>query len=607
MPSLLISLGTTPAIVPEAFHLPDVDFSAVHVITTDGPKIAASVEFVRKWFSQNAPEVMLTITHVAGFGDFSNEEDHFRFEEILFRWMLEHADGQIYVSIAGGYKTMSAAMQKAAAIFGAAEVFHVLCPKNPSTDEEIAAALKQNEIHWVRLGPESGWPQLRVVASTSYPLTTAKLENHTRWVECPNHTLRNHVRSIVERSHRIADSWEILGNFPFQDLATWTTADIDWLMQPLNASTEAAWISSLPKVELHSHLGGFATHGSLLAQVRAAADGTLVLLEEHAFPDSWPLPDKAISLNEYMKLGDANGSALLFDPGCLKKQCELLYQNLLEQNVCYAEIRCSPANYTSTGRSSWQVLSDIKHHFDECMNAHTAGSANFPTSRCHINLIVIATRKDKGDYRAAISRHLALAVTAAEHWTNQEECRVVGVDLAGFEDATTRAHYFREEFSAVHRCGLALTAHAGEIDDAEAIWRAVFDLNARRLGHALHLIDSPELLQSVAARGIGVEMCPYANAQIKGYHLRSKDFTYPLKIYLDRRVCVSINTDNIGISAASLSENFLLAAQLCPDLTRMDLLQLIANAVDMSFLPPAAKNSLKRFISSSIQPGITKP
>jgi adenosine deaminase len=315
--------------------------------------------------------------------------------------------------------------------------------------------------------------------------------------------LRDHIRSIVERSHRIAASWEMLGNFPFQDLATWTAADIDWLMQTLNPSTDAPWVNSLPKIELHCHLGGFATHGKLLAQVSAAAQGSLAQLVEQPLPDSWPLPENNITLDAYMKLGDANGSALLKDPGCLKKQCETLYQHLLEQNVCYAEIRCSPANYTSHGRSSWHVLSEIKSHFDQCMAAHPVCRTNFLSTRCHINLIVIATRREKGDYRAAISRHLALAVTAAEHWANEQQCRVVGVDLAGYEDPTTRAHYFREEFSAIHRCGLALTAHAGEIDDAEAIWSAVFDLNARRLGHALHLIDSPELLRSVAARNDG--------------------------------------------------------------------------------------------------------
>ncbi len=45
MPSLLVSLGTSPAIVPEAFLLPDVTFEAVHVITTERPDIAPIHDF----------------------------------------------------------------------------------------------------------------------------------------------------------------------------------------------------------------------------------------------------------------------------------------------------------------------------------------------------------------------------------------------------------------------------------------------------------------------------------------------------------------------------------------------------------------------------------
>ena len=203
---------------------------------------------------------------------------------------------------------------------------------------------------------------------------------------------------------------------------------------------------------------------------------------------------------------------------------------------------------------------------------------------CHVNLIIIGTRQTGGGFRAGIARHLALAVTSAEHWTDEESCRVVGVDLAGFEDVTTRAHYFREEFAAVHRCGLALTVHAGENDDAEGIWRAVFDLNARRLGHALSLAESPELLQSVTDRGIGIEMCPYANFQIKGFPLPPSQSTrYPLLDYLRRGARVSVNTDNIGISSASLTENLRLAGRLCPGLRRLDLLQLQRNAIETAF------------------------
>ncbi len=618
MPALLVSLGTSPAVVPEAFLLPGVVFSAVHVLTTASVR-DEEVAFVEGWFAENAEAVALTVTRVSEFTDFQSEEDHFLFEEVLYRWYREQSGEEPpYVCLSGGFKTMSAAMQKAASVLGAREVFHVLAdsvypdPRDPAkrvpaaTTEQIGDSLLRGNFHWIKLGSEGGWPQLRAIAGGDYPLHTDREEGRVRWVSVPNRDFRERLGEIVERSHNIAGAWAELGTLPFSILATWSAADLAWLQEPLCPESDRAWIAGLPKVELHCHLGGFATHGSLLEAVRAAALDTGMSGATHVPtpPEDWPLPSRSLPLKDYMALGDANGSALLGDVGCLRRQCELLYAHLRAQNIVHAEIRCSPGNYAQPGRSPWCVLSDIKSTFDRCM-AEDPG--------CHVNLIIIATRKDKGDYRAGISRHLALAVSAAEHWTGGDECRVVGVDLAGFEDPTTRAHYFREEFTGVHRCGLAVTVHAGENDDAEGIWRAVFDLNARRLGHALHLIDSPELLGSVADRGIGVEMCPYANYQIKGFDPMPPDADgkhracYPLKRYLDAGVRVTVNTDNIGISAADLTDNFLLAARLCPGLTRQDILRLLAHARDSAFLSPLARLDLGHQIEGGLFPGNARP
>ncbi len=1070
MPTLLVSLGTSPAIVPEAFLLPDVEFDAVHVLTTDSERVDTA--FITGWFQQRAPGTTLTITRVSGFSDLRRLEDHQLFEEVLLRWWLEqttadrerHRDRgragergashpRPHVCLSGGFKTMSAAMQKAAAVMGATEVFHVLCDlppaSAPQSAEEVDLALQRRQLHWVTLGAEPGWPQFQQLTASNFPLQTDREQEPVRWVSPPDHGLSALLRQVTERRDNIDRWWHQLGALPFATLATWSAAELEWLRQPVDPSdpVDAGWVRSLPKVELHCHLGGFATHGELLGEVRAAAIDPVALppLKEPPLPAGWPFPTEPVSLPDYMKLGDANGSTLLRDPGCLQRQCELIYRQLCDDGVAYAEIRCSPANYADPARrrSAWQVLTDIKTAFDACMrqdvgtafqgvpaveaafqgaskveaafqgagaeampisspttspsataqpplarssthppadppqageqpprptvgtafqgvpivqaafqgassaaprqfipfdpdaghhqtwrdlpHRHQEGSTAFvtfrlgdslpikrikrweqerqdfltrhpkpwsdqlwrtyqqrfperleswldeaqgecilrdpqvaamlesvlrhfdgeryilddyvimpnhvhvlvkplpehrldgilhswksfsaneinrsrnvegrvwehesfdhlvrsvaqleklrdyirqnpakamlkdgyavgkgigltvgtafqgvpaveaafqgaskveaafqgasaeakpipsptprpsgaakpimapslthppadsleagqqahqtppmpaafqgasaarrmpaatakapgtaastPTPRCRVNLIIIATRKEEGDYRAAISRHLALAVSAAEHWTSPDECRVVGVDLAGYEDPSTRAHYFREEFTGVHRCGLALTVHAGENDDAEGVWRAVFDLNARRLGHALRLIDSPELMGSVADRGIGVEMCPYANHQIRGFVLggagdgapwkaaptdgapwkaaptdeapwkaASTDEapwkavstdgapwkaapTYPLTRYLRAGVKVTVNTDNIGISAASLTDNLLLAARMCPDLTRLDLLRMLANGIDTAFLPAAERAALRPLIECQL-------
>lgn len=576
-------------------YFPGVErFDAVHVLTTSSERVEPGLQALAAYLGgQTLAEY--SISRVENFAELESEEDHQRFEEVLFRWLLARAPdpAQRWVCLAGGYKTISAAMQRAASLFGAAEVFHVLCVpcfgpdgrREASTPEEVEQAAQRGALRFVRLGREPGWPQLTRLTAASFPLTEVRRTPPVVLVSAEGSQLSDMVRYTLDTSRRIASSWDRLADLPFPSLATWPPSHLEWLQHPVDPVADESWVRSLPKVELHCHLGGFATRGELLARVRGAAEvpARLPPLWEPTYPPHWPLPGKPIGLNAYMRLGDATGSALLKDPGCLREQCRLLYQALLADHVVYAEIRCSPANYQdpAAGRSSWDVLVDIREAFQQAMDEAPS------SQRCHVNLLLVATRVERGD-RSRIARHLALAITAAEHW--REGCRVVGVDLAGFEHRSTRADLFATDFEPAHRVGLAVTVHAGENDDVEGIWQAVFRLAARRLGHALRLAAAPDLLRAVAERGIGVEMCPYANYQIKGFALDGgAGQSYPLAEYLRQGVLVSVNTDNLGISAATLSENLLLAARLCRGLRRLDLVRLQANAARMAFLRPAER------------------
>lgn len=599
MPSLLCTLGSSWAVVPEAFLLGNgpAFYDRVLVLTSSGT--SSSVEQCHVWFTKHYPQVDLTIHAVDDLPDLATAEDHHRFEEALYRCYfslladVSHED--IHVCLAGGFKTMSAAAQEAAGLLGCAKLFHITSPLGAriGTHEEILAAISDHSIRLINLGARSAWPTMRELASEALPAPLA-----SGIISIGKATpLRNAIQNRLEAANRLSASEKDIATLPFPQIARWSPGERDWLNQPLDPSADEAWLRALPKVELHCHLGGFATHGDLLDQVRAAAcdPANLPIVEAFPKPAGWPatvLPHEPKQrLSAYMKMGNNNGSRLLRDPGCLAEHCRLLFRHLVSQNIVYAEIRCSPANYAFEDRSPWTVLSEIKSAFDACM----AGQPGF-----HVNLIIIATRKDQGDYRTDIARHLSLAVTAAEHWVNDPGCRVVGVDLAGYEDITTRANYFRQDFTAAHRVGLGITIHAGENDDAEGIWSAILDLNTRRLGHALHLADSPTLLKTVADRRIGIEMCPYANLQIKGFPLDSRNEgnlptsfpSYPLLDYLQAGIPVTINTDNIGISAASLTENFLLLPRLCPGITRLHVLHLLRNSIDQAFLATKDKPTL---------------
>jgi adenosine deaminase len=583
---LLVTTGTSYGVILMAYFLKKEETNAVHIIGTDNTK--TNYELLNNFFAEIGIEY--TITIIQNYKGIDTPEDHYIYQECLYNWYLSKTTDVLpNICLAGGMKSMSACMYKAAHLFGANNVFHVLNESRTDDPIEIELLIAKQRAVALDLGSEPGWETFKNLWLNNLNKNKiGKKHNGIHYIEQPKLlTLSSNIQDVITRV-QVHFSNKVKDEYPFQSILLLPADKLSWLNEVVDPVKDKAWIAALPKVDLHCHLGGFATFNEALNLVKQAAAHPENILNTPTvpLPLNWPYPIEPITLDAYMHLGDANGSALLFDEGCLRKQIQLLYAHFKSENVKYAEVRCSPDNYRTASKSTWDVLQFIIKQFEGCMQLDT------DTDICYVNIILIATRKENGDM-SSISRHLALAVTAVQHQETilyANKCNIVGVDLAGYESKETRAGYFTADFTGVHRCGLAITAHAGENDNAEGIWEAVYKLNARRLGHALHLIDSNSLMQTVIDRKIGVEMCPLANYQIKGFKpMLHSTKEYPLKKYLDSGVLVSVNTDNIGISGGGITENFLLAVKMCPGLTRMDILQLIKNALEISFNDKALK------------------
>jgi adenosine deaminase len=586
-------------VVPEAYLCGSGNYSKVYVVTSESE--ASPYLPIKEYFS-SLDSCELLFHRVQGFNQLRDESEHALFLEALQRiYLLAREDakqGRLDICLTGGFKTMSAALQRTARLLGASSLFHVLCEDSPDKAEHVDKCYSEGKIRCIQLGQEPGQRLLDDICSEAFPIHFESLSTGERLVLKQKTLLL--IDEIARREtilRRRGDPSTPPNLYPFHCIGFLSDEWLDWLSQPLNPSSDESWIRSLPKVELHSHLGGFATHGDLLQQVRSAATqlDNLPKIEEPSLPPNWPLPSGTTSLTDYMALGDATGSSLLRDPGCLAKHVELLLQSLSDDGVHYAEIRCSPVNYAceKSGRSPIQVVEDIRRIVREASSSLQAQGRLVP----QISLIIIVNRSRSGDL-SRISEHVALATSLAGY--GNQDCPVVGIDLAGFENPDTRPEYFRQDFEPAHRKGLAVTVHAGENDDPESIWQAVYQLSARRIGHGLNLLDAPHLLRAVADRGIGIELCPYANYQIVGFSPMPEKKEYPLLAYLDHGVKATVNVDNLGISAANHSDNLLLLPKLSVGVTRLDVLRLLRNAVDQCFLPIREKPKLRERIEQSL-------
>jgi len=117
---------------------------------------------------------------------------------------------------------------------------------------------------------------------------------------------------------------------------------------------------------------------------------------------------------------------------------------------------------------------------------------------------------------------------------------IVGFGLAGDENTLTPADY-APAFDAAREAGLHLTAHAGEWGGAKSVREAIEHLKIERVGHGVHAIQDPALVDYLAASGIVLEVCPGSNVAL-GVYPSFKD--HPIKKLRDAGVKVTVSTDD---------------------------------------------------------------
>lgn len=589
------------------------------IITTEGQRELAKLKI---W--ANHWDFTIKVLICNGVNSFSDMDEIVKMRSLIYRIVLHGTEKaeNLYLSLSGGRKTMSADMQEAGNLFGCNAILHVV-DRNGIPDY-----LKESDL----LTPPDAviaehFVPLLVSSHISPSLVVAGDKERLKAVDHPLVFSANFTTSIDEDcslekeiQSRKARSSQLYANF-YSMISEKKNAGRDlfrmlYFLHPdilrklrdyiIGNDTERDFriLQSLPKAELHTHLGGILlpdeiievaktekyftadTSNSFSMEFKRKIDTILSYEGRNNDFDKFIFGEyinqekfHGIGIDIYQKLGDYQGSSLLQTKKTICKTVEIYAKKLIQDNVKYVEIRCSPYKYTKLGLDVSQVVDCIIN----TMNNYT---------NIEYRIICIIGREAGMD---SIKNNINQIIDLQDKNKKFKE-KFAGIDLAGNESKGTPSA-LRESFMCFLENCISITIHAGETESVESIWEAVYHLSADRIGHGLNLQDKPELMRCFIDKNIGVEMCPSSNDQIVGFSASKK---YPLKLYMDKGLKVSLNTDNCGISRTSLTKEFIKAAQLCQGLTLWDCIVLIRNSVSMVFTDTETKTKLMQQFEKEI-------
>ncbi len=208
------------------------------------------------------------------------------------------------------------------------------------------------------------------------------------------------------------------------------------------------------------------------------------------------------------------------------------------------ELRYAPVIHTYAGLTLRQAITSVLAGLNRATQA-------LPGLRA--GLVVIAMRQFGPHIAKILARQ---AIAEADHL--HERAGVVGFDIAGAERGNP-PRLFLEAFSIARKGQLGLTIHAGEAEEAWAVWQAVDEVGADRVGHACSAVQDKVLLRRLARDRICVECCITSNYQTRA---AAPGQPHPIVRFLEAGVPVAICTDNTTVSNTDMVRECARAAEL---------------------------------------------
>jgi adenosine deaminase len=315
---------------------------------------------------------------------------------------------------------------------------------------------------------------------------------------------------------------------------------------------------ALPKTDLHCHLDGSLRLTTMLALAEEQkielpandADGLRRALH---------IGEVREDLTDYLAVFDTTLSVMQTEEALYRTAYELC-EDAAAENVRYLEVRYAPVLHTKKGLTLPAIVDSVVRALRDAEKKLDI--------RAGVILCGIRNQNPETSLRIA---ELAVAF---------KHKGVIGFDLAGAEeDFPAKKH--RDAFQLILNNNINCTLHAGEAYGPESIAQAIHFCGAHRIGHGTRLCEDEDLLSYVNDHRIPLEVCLTSNVQTKTV---SSFKTHPLKLYYDRGLRTTINTDNRLLSDTSVTKELHIAHREL-GMSLDDIKELLLYGFKSAFLP----------------------
>lgn len=249
-----------------------------------------------------------------------------------------------------------------------------------------------------------------------------------------------------------------------------------------------------------------------------------------------------------------------------------LLAGLRGQGLVYAEIRFAPQKHTETltQAEAVQAVLDGRDDFYAWQKGQEGDDLHANFLLCLMRLV----EQNEANWET---------VKVAKDFLDQG---VAGLDLAGPENEEVANRKYAPFFQQAKEWGIPYTIHAGEAMGPESM-REALALGTKRIGHGIRCQEDPSLVKELAEDEITLECCASSNLNTKVFDQIAE---YPLGSMLGQNLRVTLNTDNMTVSATNLPREYQLMEE--QGLTKPEEKQLYLNSVRAAFASQEEKDRL---------------